>query len=81
MARELKDEFEYYLENQPELGERYKGKYIVVKNGRVIGAYDDQIEAVEATLKEHELGTFLVQKADPDPASTMQTFHSRACFV
>ena len=78
--QKLKDEFEYYLEHQSELAEKYEGKYIVIKNKKVIGDYDDQISAIETTAKEHDLGTFLVQKCDPDPDSTIHTFHSRAYF-
>ena len=72
----LKDDFQYYLDHQSELAE----KYIVIKNRRVLGTYDDEMEAVEATAKKHELGTFLVQECSSDPESTIETFHSRVCF-
>ena len=78
--QQLTAEFEYYLEHQSELAEKYEGKYIVIKGKKVIGEYEDQIEAIEFTAREHELGTFLVQKCDPDPESTIQTFHSRVYF-
>ncbi len=78
--QQLRDEFEYYLEHQSVLAERYNGKFIVIKNQEVLGEYDDQMDAINVTAQEHDLGTFLVQKCDPDPESTMQTFHSRAYF-
>lgn len=76
----LKKEFEFYLENQTELAKKYNGKYIVVKNREVIGVFDSEIEAVEKTSVNHELGTFLVQKCEPGKESYTQTYHSRVVF-
>ena len=77
---DLKREFEFYLENQNELVKKYNGKYIVIKNCLVIGEYDSVIEAVTETSKQHELGTFLVQKCELGEDSYTQTFHSRVAF-
>lgn len=76
----LKKEFEYYLENQDSLVDKYNGKYIVIKNLSVIGVYDDELEAVQETSKIHELGTFLVQKCEPGTGSYTQRHHSRVRF-
>jgi hypothetical protein len=73
----LKREFEYYLANQQELVKKYNGKFVVIKNRQVIGAYDDEPTAVSETTKHHELGTFLVQKVSPGEEAYTQTFHSR----
>ena len=75
--KSLEKEFEYYIEHQDELVKRYKGKYIVIKDCRVIGVYDNQIEAIEETSKNEELGTFLVKKCEPGKESYTFTFHSR----
>jgi hypothetical protein len=56
---------------------QYKGKFIVIKNGTVLGAYDNELEAVTKTGKQQELGTFLVQKCEPGSENYTQTFHSR----
>lgn len=77
----LKQEFEYYISNQADLVEKYNGKFIVIKNKEVIGAYDDQIQAIRETQKHHEIGTFLVQKVEPGDKSYTQTFHSRVAFL
>lgn len=77
----LDTEFQYYLEHQMELAKKHEGKYIVIKDQRVLGAYDDEIEAVKATSQNHEMGTFLVQLCSADPKSTVQTYHSRAHFA
>ncbi len=77
----LEKEFNYYLQHQKELIEKYKGKFIVIKDDAVIGAYESELEAVKETLKQHELGTFLVQKCEPGSESYTYTFHSRVAFV
>jgi len=81
MDGSLKKDFEYYIANQTELLKQYRGKFIVIKNCKVIGAYDSELEAVNKTSKEHLLGTFLVQKCEPGTESYTQTYHSRAAFV
>ena len=76
----LEKEFDYYVKNQAELAKKYNGKYIVIKNQKVIGVFESEIEAVEKTSADHELGTFLVQKCEPGKESYTQTYHSRVVF-
>jgi hypothetical protein len=78
---ELEKEFEYYLQNQEELLQKYEGKFVVIKDDAVIGVYETELEAVEETSKKHELGTFLVQKCEPGSESYTYTYHSRVAFV
>ena len=80
MAKKLEKEFEYYLDHQDELVKEYNGKYIVIKNNKVIGAFNTEIEAIEKTAEKHKLGTFLVQKCEPGTESYTQTYHSRVMF-
>jgi hypothetical protein len=77
----LEKEFEFYLENQTELVKKYQGKFLVIKDRTVIGAFDTEIEAIESASSQHELGTFLVQICEPGPESYTQTFHSRVAFA
>jgi len=81
MTQQLVKEFDYYLEHQNELVEKYNGKYIVIKDTQVIGAYNSEIEAVEQSLQKYEPGTFLVQKCEPGSNSYTQTYHSRVVFI
>lgn len=60
----LQKEFEYYLENHEKLVSSYIGRVIVIKDCKVIGVYDDDTEAITKTVKEHGLGTFLVQRVE-----------------
>ena len=80
MSKKLEEEFNFYLKNQSELVEKYNGKFIVIKGHEVIGVYDDELQAVMETSKQHELGTFLVQKCEPGEESYTQTYHSRVAF-
>ncbi len=76
----LQKEFEYYLGHQEELVKKYNGKFIVIKNGEVLGSYDDELTALKETQREHDLGTFLVQQVSPGDAAHSQTLHSRVAF-
>lgn len=81
MSSPLQTEFEFYLSHQDEMVEKYDGKYIVIKNGDVLGVYDDELAAVTETQKSHDLGTFLVQKVSQGDSEYSQTFHSRVVFL
>ena len=80
MHKPLEKELRFYIEHQDEMVEKYDGKFIVIKHGIVLGAYDNELAAVTETRKTHELGTFLVQKVSPGSAAYSQTFHSRVVF-
>jgi hypothetical protein len=76
----LEKQFKYYLDNQDELVKKYDGKFIVIKNQTVIGSYDTEMDAFNETLKEHKIGTFLIQHCLPGKESHTATFHSRVVF-
>ncbi|HOW52855.1 MAG TPA: hypothetical protein PLV42_12525 [bacterium] len=80
MASKLAGEFKYYLEHKNELVKKYNGKVLVIKDRKIIGVYDSEIEAVQETAKTHPLGTFLVQRCEPGSEAHTQTFHSRVAF-
>jgi len=81
MPKVLEKDFKYYIEHQKELVEKYNGKYLVIKDQQVIGVFNAEMEAIQQTSKDHELGTFLVQKCEPGKESYTQTYHSRVVFV
>ncbi len=80
MNNDLAKEFQYYLDHQDEIVKEYEGKFVVIKDCVVIGAYDDELEAFQKTKDEHKPGTFLVQMVSPGDTAYSQTFHSRAVF-
>jgi hypothetical protein len=74
----LEKEFRYYIKNQNKLVKQYNNKCIVIKNEKVIGVYDSEVEAVQETSKNEPLGTFLVQKCTPGKADYTVTLHSNS---
>lgn len=80
MTMSLEKEFEFYKANQDQLVRQYEGKYIVIVNESVVGDYDTEIEAYEASKQDYAPGSFLIQKCLPGNESYTQTFHSRVVF-
>jgi hypothetical protein len=80
MSNPLQKEFQFYLDHQDELVKKYDGKFIVIKGGKVLGAYDDELTAITETEKSEKIGTFLVQKVSKGESAYTQTFHSRVVF-
>ena len=73
----LRTEFQFYIDNQKELVEKYEGKFIVIKGDEVLGDYDNEDAAIAETLKKHKPGTFMVHKVGPGEENYTQTFRSR----
>lgn len=80
MTSPLEKEFQFYLDNQDELVKKYDGKFIVIKDSKVLGVYDDELTAITETEQSEKIGTFLVQKVSEGESEYTQTFHSRAVF-
>ena len=75
------EQFKYYIDHQAELVEKYSGKFVVIKDCRIIGASDSEFEVVNMTSEQYELGTFLVRKCEPGNESYTQTYHSRVALA
>lgn len=73
----LEKEFQYYIDNQSDLLNKYNGKFIVIKGDDVIGIYETHADAYDNTIKDNELGTFLIQHCLPGTESYSQTFYSQ----
>ena len=80
MGTPLQEEFDFYLDNQDEMVSQYDGMVIVLKNRKVLGAYADELTAISETRKDHELGTFLIQRVSTGDEAYTATFHSRVAF-
>ena len=77
----LEKEFDYYLSHQDELVKKYRGKHVVIVGEEVIGAFEDEMEAIRETSKTHEMGTFFVQQCEPGDENYTQRFYSRVVFA
>ena len=73
----LEKEFEYYVEHQDELVKKFNGKVLVIKDLKVIGVFENEIEAINATSVNNKIGTFLVHRCEPGEQNYTMTFHSR----
>ena len=58
----LSKELEYFKEHQQELVEKHEGKFLVIKDQKVQGVYDSEMEAYTEAKKKFELGSFLIQQ-------------------
>lgn len=76
----LKKEFEYYKSHQTELVKKYDGKFIVIFNNEVVGAYDTEGEAYKKSIQKYEAGKFLIQKVSAGKNDYTATFHSRVIY-
>lgn len=72
----LQAEYQHYLENLSEYVEMYAGKVIAIKDGKVIGVYDDYMQAANDLYPEHEKGTVLIQEVGNDPTAHVAVFHT-----
>ena len=64
----LEKEIAYYLDHEAELLKEHDGKVIVLKNQQVIGVYGSVADAATETRRQHERGTYLIQRVTTDPA-------------
>jgi len=72
----LENEFQYYLDHQDELVKLYNGKFLIIKDKKVVAAYDSKDDAYFEGQKNNELGTFLIQYCSPGNMAYTQTFYS-----
>ena len=65
----LRKEYDFYLREKDRILSDYAGRYVVIVGEKLIGDYATQIEAINATVKTHALGSFLVKlvKANEEP--------------
>ena len=76
----LKENFLYYLDNQNELVEKYNGRYLVIKDKKVVGDYNSDDEAYFDATSKYEEGSFIIQLCTPGNGAYTQNFNSRVIF-
>lgn len=73
--------FQYYKTNQDILVRQYNGKYIVITEGGVQGAYDSEAQGYYESVEKFGLGNFMLQLCTPGrEAYTTQCYTPRAIF-
>jgi len=63
----LDTEREYFEQNRESLLRTFPGKFVVVKEQTVLGAFDSMNEALAAGAKEWGMTSFLVRRTDQTP--------------
>lgn len=76
----LDQELKYFIKNQKKFLEKYRGKFLVIKYNKILGVYDNELEAYTITKKTEEAGTFLIQHCVPGKEAYTHSFHSRVYF-
>lgn len=76
----LKEWFQYYIDNQNELVEKYSGKYLVIKDSQVVGVFDNERDAYFDSEKKYGLGNFIIQLCTPGHEAYIQAVSSRVTF-
>ncbi len=77
----FQEELEFFKANQINLVHKYGGKILVIKGKKVIGAYNNTIDAFTEAAKEFELGSFMIQPCEPGPEAYTVTISSSELFV
>jgi hypothetical protein len=72
----LEKEQAFYEAHRGELRQKYLGKRIVIVSDQILGIYDSDIEAIDATTPAYPLGTFMVKYIPVDPEDEYITIHT-----
>jgi hypothetical protein len=75
-----KENYDWFQENLAELEKLYGDKYIVIKDKRVINAYDTQKAAFDDMKGKEKPGTFIIQLCSSDESKVLNIFHSLVSF-
>lgn len=78
---ELKQNYQYFLDNKKSLVEMYLNKYIVIVDCQVVNNFDDENVAYRDSVDKYGLGNFIIQLCSPDECDYSMTFHSRVSFI
>ncbi len=76
MKKPLEKEYDFFLEIQAKLAREHDGKFVAIKDKKVLGIYDDYRHAANAVYPEHEYGTVLMQTISKDPDANTIVIYS-----
>lgn len=62
----MEKDFLWFKKHYTEFQDKYGNAFIVIKNETVLGVFDSYANAVHATTKTEDLGTFIVQECNKD---------------
>lgn len=62
--KERKEDFDYFVKHYQELYNEYGHKFIAIKNSKILGVFDTELDAITEVSKEYSIGTFIVQECN-----------------
>ena len=62
MGELLERQNQYFIQNEPELIERYGGQFIVIHNEKVAESFGSERDAYIYSVKHFQIGTFLIRE-------------------
>lgn len=71
----------YFRTHQDDIVREYQGKYVLIHDDQVLGAFDNVGEAYQEAVSTLAPGTYVIQHAIPGEAAYTQSFRSRARFA
>ena len=77
----FKEDLSFFVENQDSLVSQYPGKVLALKGSKVIGVYQNTLEAYIESQKKSPLGTFMIQPCEPGPDAYSVTISSSEIVV
>lgn len=72
-------DFLYFKDNMTDFYKKYGSRYIAIKNESVLGVYDTFHVALEETLINEKLGTFIVQQCTDNAVNFTYAFQANIC--
>lgn len=68
-----KIDFDFFTENYQELYKKYGHKFLAIKDGEVLGAYDSVSETIDKLSPNHPVGTYIIQECTGDDSAYRTT--------
>lgn len=69
----LSSELDFYKRNKSRFVKNFTNKFLVVKNDKLLGAYETEQEAYQAGISEYGNEPFLIKKAQKDEPLSIST--------
>ena len=63
----FQEELEFFIANQADLVDKYRGKVLVLRGSSVMGVYDSTLEAYLRGQEQCGPGAFMLQPCEPGP--------------
>ena len=74
-------ELEFFINNQDKLVKLYPNKVLILKDQKVVGAYDTPLEAYIQAQTKYKIGTFMIQPCEAGPQAYTITISSQEIFA